>query len=162
MKPVVQSAFTESFYPLLKETFEGPEPTGASAFLNKGTGLFQTLDNISAEVASAQARPEGSTIAAHTEHIRFYVDVHHKLMLGSTEHIDWDHSWRIKTVKGAQWDELRQGLRRAYEAIARELRALDSWGEDEISVALAITSHTAYHLGAIRQLLLAVEPQATN
>jgi len=145
-----------------KETFEGPEQTGPSAFLNKGTGLFQTLDNISSEVASAHARPESSTIAAHTEHIRFYVEVHHKLMLGARDHIDWDESWRIKTVKAAQWDELRHELRRAYEAITRELRALESWGEDEISVTLAIITHTAYHLGAIRQLILAVEPHAKN
>jgi hypothetical protein len=160
MKPVVQSYFTEISFQLLKETFEGPPPTGASAFLNKGTGLFQTLDQITAEMASTPTWPGGSTIAGHTEHLRFYVVVHDKLMRGSTEAIDWEQSWRIKTVNPAGWDDLRQELRRAYSTLIEHLRALDSWGEDEISVTMAIIAHTAYHLGAIRQLIRALEPHS--
>ncbi|HEY8226808.1 MAG TPA: hypothetical protein VIG25_16120 [Pyrinomonadaceae bacterium] len=160
MTPGVQTQITKEFSQLLKETFEGPEPTGPSAFLEKGTGLFQTLDDIPAEIASAQARAEGSTIAAHSEHIRFYIDVHHNLLLGARDKINWDDSWRIKAVKAAQWDTLRQDLRRAYAIIKEQLRRANSWGEDEISVALAIIAHTAYHLGAIRQILLTVQPQA--
>jgi len=139
---------------LLKETFEGPAPIGPSAFLNKGTGLFQTVHEVSAAVASAQARPDGSTVAAHTEHIRFYVAVHYKLMLGSRENIDWDESWRIKTVNSAVWKDLRQDLRRAYRTVVEYLRSLEKWS-DETGLALAIIAHTAYHLGAIRQLILA-------
>ena len=90
MTPIVQTEFTEELLQLLKETFEGPAPTGPGAFLNKGTGLIQTLDDLSAEVASAQPRMEASTVAAHTEHIRFYVAVHYKLMLGARDTIDWD------------------------------------------------------------------------
>ena len=156
MKPVAQSHVREISFQLLKETFEGPPPQGASAFLNKGTSLFQTLEGISAEVASSQARPGGSTIAAHTEHMRFYVVVHDKLMRGFTEDIDWDESWRIKTVNSAEWDDLNQAVRQAYSTLNEHLRAVESWGEDEISVAMAVIAHTAYHLGAIRQLALAV------
>ena len=97
MTPIVQRDFTEDVLQLLKETFEGPASTAPSAFINKGTGLFQTVDDISARVASAETRPEGSTIAAHTEHIRFYLTVYHKLMLGVSEKIDWDESWRINS-----------------------------------------------------------------
>jgi hypothetical protein len=159
MTPIVQTQLAKEFLQVLKETFEGPEPTGPSAFLNKGTGLFQTIDDISAEMASTPARADGSTIAAHTEHIRFYVDVHYKLLLGSRDKIDWDESWRIKAVKAAQWDALRQDLVKIYKTIADHLLGINSWGEDEISIAMAIVAHTAYHLGAIRQLLLAVPPQ---
>jgi hypothetical protein len=162
MTPIVQTQFAKESLQLLNETFEGPEPIGPSAFLNKGTGLFQTIDDISAEMASTPARAEGSTIAAHTEHIRFYVDVHYKLLLGSRDKIDWDESWRIKTVKAAQWDALRQDLVKTYKTVTDHLRAVNSWGEDEISIALAIIAHTAYHLGAIRQLLFAVQPQSQN
>lgn len=160
MKPVVQPQFKESVLQVLKESFEGPAPTGASAFLNKGTGLFQTLDEITAEIASAETRPGGSTIAAHTEHVRFYVLVHDELLRGSTEAIDWTQSWRIKTVNPAEWDDLRQELRRAYRTLVEHLRAVESWGEDEISVAMAVIAHTAYHLGAIRQLILALKPHS--
>jgi hypothetical protein len=62
MTSSVQTQFTQDFLQLLKETFEGPAPVGPSAFLNKGTGLFQTLDNISEAVASAQARVDESKL----------------------------------------------------------------------------------------------------
>ena len=162
MTPIAQPQFAKDLLQLLKETFEGPGPTGPSAFLDKGTGLFQTLDGISAEVASAQSRPGSSTIAAHTEHIRFYVAVHHKLMLGAREMINWNESWRVKTVSEVVWHDLRRDLRKAYSTVNDHLQALNSWGEDEFSVAMAIVAHTGYHLGAIRQLRLAVAPQTKN
>lgn len=162
MTPVVQTQFNEELLQLLKETFEGPTPTGPSSFLNKGTGLFQTLEGVSAEVASARPRAEASTVAAHTEHIRFYVAVHHKLMRGVRDPIDWDESWRIQTVNAAAWNDLRQDLRRVYRTVLEHLRARDKWSEDEISLTLAVVAHTAYHLGAVRQLLLAVQPDAKN
>jgi hypothetical protein len=154
MKPVVQQAMREICFQLLKETFEGPAPQGASAFLDKGTGLFQTLNEISAHTASTPPRPEGTTVAAHTEHVRFYVVVHDKLLRGSTEAIDWAESWRIKSVGVEEWEELRQQCRRAYTTFTEHLRAIDTWGEDEISVATSVIAHTAFHLGAIRQLIL--------
>src|SRR5262245_27831453 len=157
MKPVAQSYFREGVFQLLKETFEGPASTGPSAFLNKGTGLFQTLDGVNAQVASTQNRPEGSTVAGHSEHVRFYVEVHQKLLQGSTEPIDWDESWRIRTVNVAEWNVLRQELRRAYTNLIEYLRGVDNWGEDEIGLPMAVIAHTAYHLGAIRQLILALE-----
>jgi hypothetical protein len=154
MKPVAQQEIREISFQLLKETFEGPPPHGASAFLNKGTGLFQTLDEIGADEASKQIRPAGSTVAAHTEHVRFYVNVHDNLLRGSTEEIDWAESWRIKSVGSVEWDDLRKQCRRAYATFIEHLRAIDTWGEDEISLATSVIAHTAYHLGAIRQSIV--------
>lgn len=53
------------------------------------------------------------------------------------------------------WNDLRQDLRRGYGTVVEHLRALEKWGADEINLTLAIIAHTAYHLGAIRQLILA-------
>jgi hypothetical protein len=160
MKSAAQQDIREISFQLLKEAFEGPAPQGASAFLNKGTGLFQTLDEISADAASKATRPEGSTVAAHTEHLRFYVVVHDKLMRGSTEEIDWAQSWRIKSVEPDEWDDLRRQCCHAYSTFIEHLRAVGNWGEDEISVATSVIAHTAYHLGAIRQLIVAQQPQS--
>ncbi len=85
MKPVAQQEIRKISFQLLKETLEGPAQQGASAFLNKGTGLVQTLDEIGADAASRPTRPGGSTVAADTEHVRFYVVVHDELLGGSTE-----------------------------------------------------------------------------
>src|SRR5262249_32410875 len=126
-------------------------------YLDKGCGLFHTLEGVNAEAASTQSRPGGSTIAAHAEHLRFYVHVHHKLLQGSTDAIDWDESWRIKTVNSTEWNSLRQELRRTYTNLVDYLRSVDVWGEDEAGLAMSIIAHSAYHLGAIRQLILALE-----
>jgi hypothetical protein len=155
MTPAVQMQFEDDLLQILKETFEGPAPTGPSAFIEKGTGLFQTLEGVTAELASAQRKADASTIAAHSEHIRFYVAVHYKLMLGSTDPIDWNESWRIKQVNEAEWNDLRQQLRTAYRAVVEHLRNREKWQQDEPGLTMAIVAHSAYHLGAIRQLLLA-------
>ena len=71
MKAASKSNVYDTVSLLLKETFEGPAQTGPSAYLDKGTGLFQTLDEVNAEAASTQSRTGGSTVAAHTEHLNF-------------------------------------------------------------------------------------------
>jgi hypothetical protein len=154
MSEMIQAHVTEPCFQLLKETFEGPPAGVPSAFLNKGTGLFQTLEEVVAAIASAQAKPGGSTIAAHVEHVRFYVVVHTKLLRGSTDPIDWNESWRVKTVEQTEWEDLKQELCRSYGALTDYLRRVENWGEDEVGVAMAVVAHTAYHLGAIRQLML--------
>jgi hypothetical protein len=154
MKPATAQDVRSTVFQLLKESFEGPPSDEPSAFLEKGTGLFQTLDEITPEAASAQARPEGSTIAAHAEHVRFYVEVHYEFMRGSTARIDWTESWRIQRVNTPEWDRLRLELRQIYSNVTEYLRAIETWSEDEISLAMSIVAHSAYHLGAIRQLLL--------
>ena len=57
----------------LTETFEGTTPNG-NAFIDKGTGLFDTIDKISAENASKSLGDNNATIAAHLEHTRFCIN----------------------------------------------------------------------------------------
>lgn len=152
MTTIAREDFTNSFFQLLKETFEGPPPDTGSAYLDKNAGLFQTLDQLTAEAASVSARPDAPTVAAHCEHVRFYVLALHELMRGATAKIDWSQSWLVRTVTPAEWDDLKQSLRRAYTALDGHLRTLQHWGDEEVGDGLAIIVHTAYHLGAIRQL----------
>jgi hypothetical protein len=49
MADIAQRDFTKNLFALLKETFEGP---GGSTYLDKGAGLFQTLDALTAQGAS--------------------------------------------------------------------------------------------------------------
>lgn len=158
MKTIAQEDYTNSFFQLFKETFEGPPPDTGSAYLDKGGGLFQTLEPLTAEAASTAARPGASTIAAHCEHLRFYVMALYGLMRGATGKIDWEQSWLVKTVTPAEWDDLKENLRRAYATVAEHLQAVEHWGDEEIGDGMAILMHTAYHLGAIRQLARALGP----
>ncbi|HEV3471482.1 MAG TPA: DinB family protein [Pyrinomonadaceae bacterium] len=153
MKTLNLEDFTGSFFQLLKESFEGPPADRGSAYLDKGAGLFQTLDALTAEAASARPRGGGPSVAAHCEHARFYVLALQDLMRGATGKIDWAQSWAVQAVSAAEWDGLKGELRRAYAALAEHLRSLETWGDEEVGDAMAILVHTAYHLGAIRQIV---------
>lgn len=69
--------------------------------------------------------------------------------------VDWDEIWRsVQAVSPDEWMVLRQQLAQTYQRINATLHGLESWdSEDLIGGALAITVHTAYHLGEIRQAL---------
>ncbi len=135
---------------LLRETFEGSPPDKPSAYLDRGVGLFSTLDGLTAEAASREFH--GTTVAAQTEHAKFYVDRLCEYINGRTEPVNWDDSWLIETVNDAEWAALRASVRSSYENTLRHLAEERSWSEMQIGMAIGLVAHTAYHLGAIRQV----------
>lgn len=157
MNTIAREDYTNSLFQLLRETFEGPPAGAGSAYLDQGAGLFQTLDSLTAEAASARPWPGASTVAAHCEHARFYVHALLDFMRGATAKVDWSQSWLTQSVTPDEWDALRGDLRAAYATLDEHLGAVEAWGDDEVGDAMAILVHTAYHLGAIRQLARAAE-----
>jgi hypothetical protein len=153
---MIQKAYTDTFFQLLDETFAGPPPEGGSAYLDKGTGLFQTLDQVTAQAASIAIRPGAPTIAAHCEHLRFYVEALHAFMRGSTDKVDWKLSWLVQTVTTEEWNDLKGGLRRAHAELTQHLESVERWGDAEVGDGMAILVHSAYHLGAIRLLVRSI------
>ena len=142
--------FLKNVLILLRETFEGsPEGVG-SAYLDRRVGVFLTLDNFSAEQASRETG--NTTIAAHTEHFKFYLDRLCEFIKGRTEPVNWEQSWLIEDVNETEWIALRDAVRKAYENVLRTFAEVEAWNGDNIGDAVAIVAHTAYHLGAIRQL----------
>lgn len=143
--------FVEGVAYLLRETLEGSPPDKPSAYLDRGVGLFSTLDVLSAEAASREFH--GTTIAAQTEHAKFYLDRLCEYINGRTEPVNWDDSWLIETVNDAEWDALRASVRATYENTLRHLAEERTWSEMHIGMAIGLVAHTAYHLGAIRQIV---------
>lgn len=139
---------------ILGETFEGSPEGQGSAYLDNGVGVFNTLENLSAEQVSRHIG--GTTIAAHTEHAKFYLDRLCEFINGSTEKVNWEQSWLIETVNETEWNFLREGMQKSYEGVLRCFAEVETWKEDNIGEAIAIIAHTAYHLGAIRQIAKAV------
>lgn len=146
--------FVEAAAYLLREAFEGSPPGKPSAFLDQGVGFFSTLDGMSAEAASASVN--GSTAAAHSEHAKFYLDRLCEYINGRTEPVNWEESWLIETVNETEWDALRASIRKAYGDSLRCLAEERGWSEMQIGMAMGMIAHTAYHLGAIRQIAKAV------
>jgi hypothetical protein len=142
--------FVESVAYLLRETFEGSPEGMPSAYLDRGVGFFSTVDAMSAEAASQDV--QGTTVAAHTEHAKFYLDRLCEYINGRTEPVNWEDSWLIETVNETEWDALRESVKKAYERTLQCLAEEREWTSMQTGMAMGLVAHTAYHLGAIRQL----------
>ena len=135
---------------LLRESFEGSPEGQPSAYLDRGNGFFSTLESLSAADASMEF--EGTTIAAQTEHAKFYLDRLCEFIKGRTERVNWEDSWLIETVNDTEWDGLRISVRKSYKNTIECIASVEEWNEQRTGMALGLIAHTAYHLGAIRQI----------
>jgi hypothetical protein len=142
--------FVESIAFLLRETFEGSPAGVPSAYLDRGVGIFATLEDVSADGASVDFY--GTTIAAQTEHAKFYLDRLCEFINGRTDKVNWEDSWLIENVNTSEWEALRATLQRSYENTLRCIAEIKDWDEKKVGMAIGLIAHTAYHLGAIRQI----------
>lgn len=146
---------------ILRETFEGSPEGQGSAYLDRRAGVFSTLEQLSAEQVSTEIN--GITIVSHVEHAKFYLDRICEIINGTgAEKINWEQSWLIETVNETEWNFLREGLRDSYEKVLQCFAGIEIWNQDNIGEAVAIIAHTAYHLGAMRHILKAVNQNENN
>jgi hypothetical protein len=143
--------FTKQLLTLLEEAFEKVH----GIFLDGGTSFFETLAPLTAAQASCSVTAAGSTIAGQVTHVRFYLKVLEDYIDGkSGEKVDWKQSWLTRTVTAKEWDALRQGLKDDYTRVVAHLQSIIDWNDDRrLGGAISIVVHTAYHLGAVRQIL---------
>lgn len=157
MSSMSVTAIRNTLSDFFTETFDSVQ----GIYLDRGTSLFETLDTISADVASRPVSATCATIAAQVEHIRYYLDVLEVYMTGGKpENVDWKHIWNtVSTVTPQEWEDSKIRLRASYQRVTASLKfvADDTWNDDApLPDALAIIVHTAYHLGEIRQALCTV------
>ena len=153
MKTINQADFTHSLFALLKETFEGTSTAFGTMYLDQGTGFFDTIEAVDAAKASRSVADGAPTIAAHCEHVRFYLEFLSNYMSEKFTMVNWQESWRVKTVTEAEWQSLRGQLQKTYQQVTDTFNEVETWNDFKISGALGILAHTAYHLSAIRQIL---------
>lgn len=151
-RQITLERFREPLLELLDETFS----TTHGLFLDKGTSLFDTLQNVSADEASQSSSPDTATIAAQVDHVRFYLDVLTDII--RTKHvvkIDWREIWqKVHRVSPDEWKAIQTQLKQSHQKVINMLNEFEEWdGEYDLSGPLSILTHTAYHLGGIRQAL---------
>jgi len=154
-KSITPPQFVESIAYLLRETFEGSPDGQPSAYLDRGIGFFNTINGLTAAEASREF--SGTTIAAQTEHAKFYLDRLCEFINGRTERVNWDDSWLIETVNDAEWDALREKVKETYANTLKCLADAADWNDRTAGMAVGLVAHTAYHLGAIRQIAKSVK-----
>lgn len=153
MKTINQEDFTNSLFALFKETFEGANTAFGTMYLDADANFFSTLEKISAETASHSIKSGNTTIAAHCEHTRFYLELLNNYLNESYKMSDYKQSWAIKTVNKTEWTALKGKLHKAYQNVSDTFNEIEKWDEYKVTGAIGILTHTAYHLGAIRQII---------
>ena len=139
----------------LEETFE----THYGIYIDKGTSLLDTLADITAAEASVRSSDRTASIAAHVRHVTFYLQVLETLLRGQeTGDVNWREIWENdRPVTGDEWQAVVQELRAEWTNV-RGLHAVPAtWDRsDAHGEFMTIAIHTAYHLGAIRQIIAAI------
>lgn len=147
---IEKSHFIEAFLFVLEETFERVQ----GVYLDRGTSVFETLATLSAEQASTAVTADCATIAAHVAHTAYYIEMSLLFIAGDNPEADWHEIWQtVSVVSEAEWQASQQRLRAAYQAIQAIAHTTPWEGRDQIGGALGLLTHTAYHLGEIRQML---------
>jgi hypothetical protein len=153
------SIFQRALVKLLIEIFDGP-PGNECYVLNPGDpGLLRQLESIDAATASTRPMPGKTTIAAHVDHVRYGFSLLNRWAGGEANPwagADWDASWKRTTVSDQQWRSLCAELRREAGAWRKHVATRTEWIDLTAAGALSSAAHTAYHLGAIRQILAAL------
>ncbi|GGH78646.1 hypothetical protein JOD43_001546 [Pullulanibacillus pueri] len=143
---------------MIKETFEGPPvPLKGSWFVNSepNSGIFGAIERMSCDEASTSIH--GTTLAAHTDHVRYHLwGTNEILKEGKQPQMNWGMSWEIHSVDEKQWNTIQEGLRKEYLTLLEAIDAI-KWNELLANEVLSSLAHSAYHLGAIRQMLKVVK-----
>src|SRR6266498_1517422 len=148
--------FLNNLFSLLDETFDNTH----GIYLDKDTSLFRTLETVSPMEASIPVGGKCASLAAQVAHVTFYLEVLERYFVAhDTSQADWGAIWRtVEKVTPEEWEEYKANLKRTYRRIVAELRDVTTWESDpHLASALAITVHTAYHLGEIRQALCTIK-----
>jgi hypothetical protein len=146
-----------------QETIEGPIQKDWCWITDgkPGSDLFGTLDTLTPAQAFASPTPNGKSIAAHVEHLRFTFDVTVERMAGKDPRPDWATSFAIADTTPAAWEILKREVRRSYQALldafnAHRDKPINEWNPWHSAGLAAMIGHNAYHLAAIRQIALVV------
>ena len=151
-QPIQTNPITGRLFKLLEETFM----QGQGFYLDPGTSLFETLDQISAAEASRPVGGKCASLAAQVKHVTFSLDVSERYLLTKESvKADWGEIWRTtREVSPEQWDALKVQLKQTYERLLNTLRGFETWEDgDRIGEAMVLVVHAAYHLGEIRQAM---------
>jgi hypothetical protein len=141
----MSQVFTEVIHALLTEAFDGSSQVW---FSDRNTGLFSSLQDLSAEQVSKTG------IAAHTNHLRWSVSKVNAMMRGERPAMDWAQSWTLKTVSEPEWKSLLEQLKLEYQTLQTNMPPNPDLNDRMfVTSGVALVAHAAYHLGAIRQMM---------
>jgi hypothetical protein len=141
----------------LEEVYKSPNYEH-TWFINNdpNSGLIGTIKNIKSDEASTPIVKNGTTIAAHVDHLRWTLEKTNSYLRGENPSMIWSESWRVRGVNSDEWKSLIEQLKREYYILIRSISEINLASNEQLKEILALIPHAAYHLGAIRQIALLV------
>jgi hypothetical protein len=149
--------FQQAMSTLLAEIFEGPSGGWVLVIDPGDPGLLGRLERVDAAAASARSMPGRTTIAMHVDHLVLSLEMFNRWAKGEANPwstADWAAAWERKGITESEWSELRDRLGQQAAAAREAVSTRQQWDEPAIAHALSVGAHTAYHMGAIRQILV--------
>ncbi len=116
-------------------------------------GLLFAVRSASGADAAKSVGSDRPTVAAHVDHVRVCLAYTRHLLAGQDFDADWAASWRIRQPTDAEWNSIRSNLELEYVALRELIQNEPVWRESSLSAAINNVAHTAYHAGAVRQIL---------
>lgn len=149
---------------ILSEIIDGPR-AGEAYLLNPGDpGIVNQLARIDAETASKRPMEGLTTVASHTAHVLYGFNLCNRWAAGEEnpwKDADWGAAWQQTEVNDVEWESLKASFTDALQSWRSAFAQRREWNEIEARGAAEIAAHLAYHLGAIRQILAAMNRNDT-
>ena len=159
----MQIELTPTLIDMYRETFEGAVKPDWCWIVSgpAETSVLGSLAGLTVENAYTAPMPGRKSIAAHAAHLKFTLELTLKRLHGENPPADWASSFDVGEPSPAAWKQLQQDLRTAYDAVLaffdrRRDQSISEWQPIHVVGLTAMIGHNAYHLGAIRQLMLEV------
>lgn len=149
----------DSIVILFSEAYYGPpDPKAGTWFIDNhpDAAILPMLAGVSAAEASlsvdARGKP-GTTIASHTEHLRWSLANVNATLRGAAYNPDWSASWKVLAVDDQQWVAMRQSLGNEVDTLLEAVKKQTVLQGEVLNGLIALVPHAAYHLATIRQMI---------
>lgn len=158
MSSIESEQVAQALRELLREAYFEPEDSESPWFADdeKGSGFLGTVEQLTAEEASSVPFEGGDTIAAHCNHVAYYLSLANRSFHGENAfaEADWKESWEIQSVNDTGWHHLLEQLAVELDrALGTVARGVDLSRPELLKGTMALLAHGAWHLGAARQLI---------
>lgn len=157
------SAIGETLSTLFSELLDGAPETEAYIINRGDAGLLRSLDRVSSTAASKLTQ-NGSSIAAHVEHLRYGLSLMNRWAAGENpfDDADWRASWRKTRVSAVEWKQLRDRFGDEAHRWLEVMRKPREVEQIELNGMVGTIAHLGYHVGAIRQIDLSAKGPSAN
>ncbi|WP_096189939.1 hypothetical protein [Evansella halocellulosilytica] len=139
---------------MMKEAFEGPSEDGSFYITTRPeAGLFGTLNALSANDASQPSKTSDTPIVSHIYHIYYYLMISNSDFTDSPLDYNDKDSWKVRKANEKEWHQIKTDLYHEYETFIENVEQVVEWTDEKANTAQQTLAHTAYHLGALRQMI---------